>query len=354
MIYRIFASKDTFITSYRRFGTPQTASNAGASEILYLFKQAAITASLSASVARVLVQFDLSEFTALSASGGAPLSGTQFRLRLADAQHANTLPSSYDVEVQAVAQDWDEGRGQDLDNFSDKGFANWDKAKSNVFWAAPGSSGSGVVAHQHFDTGHEDLDLNVTQIVESWLSGNLTNYGFLAHVSSTQEADLSDYYIKMFYSRQTHFPDQRPYLEAAWDDSVQTGSLSQATSSGQFFVAMPNLKSRYTTEESPILRLFVRDRSYNPSVVLTASSDANGLAVANAYYRITNDRTSEVVVPFGTGSTPTTKISYDSHGNYFKFYMKSLSPSEVYRIVLLFDVGGQKQIIDEGFKFRVT
>lgn len=353
MIYRIFPQKDTFITSFRRSAVPQTASNIGASEILQLFKQAPPTASLAAGLGRILMRFDLSEFTALSASGDAPLSGTQFSLKLTTARHGETLPSSFDVEVQALTQDWDEGRGQDLDNYSDKGYANWDKAKSNVFWSVPGASGSGGIAVQHFDTGHEDLSVDVTSIVNAWLSGGIENDGFRASVSSSQEADEFDYYVKMFHSRQTHFLDKRPYLEARWDDSVQTGSVA-TTGSGFFFVAVPNLKDEYEQDESPVLRLFVRDKDYNPAVVLTGSSSANGLAVANAYYRITNDRTDEIVVPFGTGSLKTTKLSFDAKGNYFKFFMKSLSPREVYRIVFLFDVGGQRQIIDQGFKFKVV
>jgi hypothetical protein len=120
------------------------------------------------------------------------------------------------------------------------------------------------------------------------------------------------------------------------------------------FVNIVNLRNEYDRTEIPRFDLFVRDRDYNPAVVLTASSDHRGLVVTKAYYQLQNDRTDEVVVPFGTGSIETTRLSYDKRGNYFNFHIRSLSPGNVYRIVFLFDVDGQRKFVDQGFKFRVA
>ena len=191
MIYRIFPSKDTFITNYRLNSVPRTGSNFGSSEILHVFKQAGISGSVgstaTASLGRILSSFDLGTYAALTASGEFPSSGVSFFLKMYDAQHCGELPTSYDVEVQALSQPWDEGRGHDVDNFSDRGVANWDKAKSNLFWTIPGASGSGAISTFHFDDGHENLDVDVTEIVQQWLSGTITNNGFLLKISSSQE-----------------------------------------------------------------------------------------------------------------------------------------------------------------------
>lgn len=448
-IFRIFAQNDTFITNYLKDNVAQTGSNFGASEILYLFKQTAITSSLSSSLARILMKFDFSGIAALTASNQAPASGISYRLFLRDARHAQTKPASYDVEIFQLSRSWDEGNGQDLDTFLDAGYANWMKAKSNVSWTAPGGDIiSSPSVTTHFDTGHEDLNVDITPIVNSWLTGSRTNNGLLIRVSSSQEADSSDYYIKMFHSRVTHFPDRRPYIEAAWDDSrrddrdnfvfdntgslflynivrgqltniptvgtnkllvritdksgtlttvtashtgitgiysasfaIATGSYSgsvfndiwfsgsrtyttgtfyptddfsvQSVPVGPYFVSFPNIKNTYRADETVRFNMFVRRRDYNPAVVLTASSDASGLVVTKAYYRIDNDRTREIVVPFGTGSVETTRLSYGGKGNYFDFFMSSLSENELYRIVLLFDVDGKRQVIDGNWKFRV-
>jgi len=445
MFYRIFSSKDTFITNERlNGGTPLTSSNCGASEILHVHKQAGF--DLTASFAHAITEFDLAELVDVTGSA----TSIAYWLKLTDTQHDQTLPSSFDLEVQALSQDWDEGRGRDVDFFSDKGFANWDKAKSNSFWSVPGASGSGPIISTHFDTGHENLDVDVTSIVQEWLSGNITNNGFLVKISSSLEADDKDYYVKMFHGRSTHFLDKRPFLEARWNDAASddrnnfffgisgslflnhvvhgqlvnipevgtgqigvrvvdasgtvgifTGShylpgqysvtfaLPSASFSGslfrdiwfdlattprwymtgsfgiandlnstnvqtkRYFVNVTNLKDVYDLDESPRLDLFVRPNDYNPARVLTASLDANGTVVTRGYYRIVNDRTDEVVVPFGTGSLQYTKMSYDQKGNYFKLFMKSLSLGNVYRIMFLLDVDGQRQYIDQGFKFRV-
>ena len=450
MFYRIYSNKDTFITSHQLNNVPRTGSNFGACEILHVHKQ--IESNGSASFGRILSYFDITSIAALTASAQAPSASIEYRLKLAHTQHDQAQPSSFDLEIQAVSQDWDEGKGRDVDFFSDKGVANWDKAKSNVFWTTVGASGSGPIVKAHFDIGDENLDVDVTTIVQQWLSGNIPNYGFVIKLSSSLELDTEDYYIKMFHARNTHFGDKRPHIEARWNDSMRddrnnmlydvTGSLflynrvhgefqnipgvgtgsigirisdrsgsikiltgshtgitgvysvefalttgsysgslmtdvwfnlaSTSTSymsatftpgshagtmnvqPQKYFASITNLKDVYDLEEVPRLGMYVMPADYNPARVLTASLDLNGTVITKAYYKIVNDRTDEVVVPFSTGTLEFTRLSYDQNGNYFKIYMNTLTSGNVYRILFLFDVDGQRQYIDQGHKFRVV
>lgn len=455
MIYRIRCGKDTTITNYRRFNVAMTGSNSGLSETLQIFRVAPISSSvayITGSSARILAEFDLSAYCALTASGEIPSVSSLFYLKLKNQEHANTLPSSYDIEIERLARQWDEGRGLDLERYADKYVANWDKARSNVWWTTPGSDVTGsLIATQHFDYGDEDLDCNVSSLVNSWLSGGIPNNGFLIHLSSTLETGSSDYYIKQFHSRHTHFKDNAPYLEARWDDSIRddrsnfifdnTGSLylyniirGQLTNiigvgtgnnvmtvkindlsgtiktvsasftgltgiysasfaivsssySGSLFsdrwysgsttfmtgnftpsnnfsvptltqnkyiIHVTNLKNEYEQDEKVRFNLFARPVDYNPATVLTASSTIQGSIITKAYYKIINDRTKDVVIPFGTGSVETTRLSYNGNGNYFDFYMSSLSPGNVYRIVLLVQENNTRQIIDKSFKFKIV
>jgi hypothetical protein len=455
MIYRIYPSKDTFITNYKRNNVAQTGSNAGASEILYTFRKSSVSGTStysSGSVARILTQFDLSSITTLTASNKAPTNGITYKLKMSDARHAKTLPSSYDLEIAQLTTDWDEGRGIDIDNYSDKGFANWDKAKSNAYWTAAGSDFTlSKVVTSHFDEGDEDLDVNVTSQVNDWLAGSTANRGFIIKMTSSIEDGDTDFYIKMFHARNTHYLGKRPCLEAQWDDSVKddrtnfifdnTGSLylynivrgqltnisnvgtgnnvltvkisdasgTLATYSGshtgiagiysatfalatgsysgskfydtwflnskvyvtnsfypqanapsddleekQYFFNVTNLKNEYESDELVRFRVFARNNNYNPAVVLTASSGPKPVIINKAYYRIDDDRTNEVIIPFGTGSVETTRLSYDKNGNYFDFYMSSLAPNNVYRILFLLVDNGQNQLVDKGFKFKVV
>jgi hypothetical protein len=283
--------------------------------------------------------------------------------------------------------------------------------------------------------------------VNAWLTGGLTNNGFLVRMSGAFELASTDYYVKKFFARETFFNDKKPYLEARWDDSLKddrndfvfdnsgtlflynevrgqlqdipgigsgsiyvqiqdssgtllvltgseigqpgiyscsfllpTGSYSgsvfydiwysgsraymtgvfyptdnfaqQSIDPSVFFVSMPNLKNQYRQTESPTIRIFTRRQDYNPAAVATMSSGPYGLTMYKAYYQIENDRTDAVVIPFGTGSPETTRLSYDLQGNYFRMYVSSLPTGSVYRVTLLYDVDGQQQLIDSSFKFK--
>jgi hypothetical protein len=462
VIYRIFPSKDNWITNLVApfVNVPVTGSNFGASEILELFKKVGVSGAGgwagSSSLGRVLMQFDFSRWNQLTSSLDAPRSPL-WRLVMKNARHAETLPSSYDVEVISLSRSWDEGPGYDHETFVDKGQSNWVQARSDSYWTTLGGDLlTDVISTYHFDDGSEDLDVDVGRNVSRWLSGTVINNGLCVRVSSSLETNALDYYVKKFHSRQTNFLDRRPYLESRWDDSVRddranfvfdysgtlylynkvrgqltnipgiplgqncmnvriadlsgtlmtlsaswtglpgiysasftlaTGSYSgsrfndiwtsgsrvymtgafvpsddfsrQSLGNARLVASVPNLKSIYTTDESPDLRVYIREYDYNPPVVLTASiSSPGGLMVTRGYYRVDNDRTKEQVVPFGTGSyeggTDWTRLSYDENGNYFGFHMGALAPGQVYRIVLLIDQDGQRQVLDGGFKFKVV
>ena len=71
---------------------------------------------------------------------------------------------------------------------------------------------------QHFDQGHEDLELDVTEFVNAWLSGTVDPNGFLLKFGNVEEENEVDYYRKVFYSHETQTVEKIPYLEARWDD----------------------------------------------------------------------------------------------------------------------------------------
>ncbi len=229
MIFRIYPTKDTFISNdfQEPFRTRLTGANVGASEELDVFKRAGISGAIgslaSSSLARALLQFDLSEFCALTASGDIPSTGLSFRLRMNHKTSACTRPSSFDLVVRPMSSSWDEGLGQDV-FLGDKGFANWSKRTSTSFWTVPGGDFlPSPTATTHFDTGIEDLDVDVTSIVLGWLDGSIMNNGLGVMMTSSIESDAlyTDYYQKKFYSRQTGYFDRVPYIEVRASDSVR-------------------------------------------------------------------------------------------------------------------------------------
>ena len=117
-------------------------------------------------------------------------------------------------------------------------------------WTRPGGdydTGEGSTFQQTFEKGTEDLEIDVTTLVEQWLHspGNVlgdkssARYGFGVHLTSSQEAkyentDMTDgtngllknptgstdsYYTKKFFARGSEYFFKRPVIEARWDSS---------------------------------------------------------------------------------------------------------------------------------------
>jgi hypothetical protein len=122
----------------------------------------------------------------------------------------------------------------------------------------------------------------------------------------------------------------------------------------QYVISVKNLKKEYDLNELIRFNLFVRTRGYNPAVVNTGSLVHWNTVIEKGYYRIDNATTNEQVIPLGTGSVETTRMSYDKNGNYFNFYMNTLAQREVYKLVFFFEIDGQLQKIDQNFRFRVV
>jgi hypothetical protein len=453
MIYRIYPIKDTFITN--DYVAPNltrlTGANLGASEELDVFKRAGISGAIgpagSSSLGRVLMQFDLSKFCELTASGEIPTAGMTVRLRVNHKTRGCPEPESYGMTIRPVSSSWDEGDGMDVTEYADDGFANWEKRSSTEYWATAGGDYlTSPTASAYFDTGVEDIDEDVTSIVNGWLSGTFPNYGLGISITASLESDAvyTDYYRKKFYSRHSSYRDRRPYLEVRTTDFrrddranmqwSRTGSLwlynviggvfqdlsgevvatiadssgtllyvtashvgtglysasfalpsssysgsvfydmwraggtQQITSSFTFSRPNPvttltqypvtarirNMQDEYLPEDAPVFEVFFRKRPHTLPVVQTASLGPVPYVVERAWYAIENEATRERVVPFGTGSQNHTMLSYGGSGNSFKFHMTNLHAGNVYRIVLLVDEQGRKQVIDPGFKFKVV
>ncbi len=228
MIFRIYPSKDTFITNDFRYPnyTRLTGANVGWCEELDVYKRPGSSGSLgwigSSSLGRILMQFDMTRFTALTSSRDIPTSGMTFFLRLNHKTHGDTQPESYDLRVRPVSASWDEGRGHDV-NLRDNGVANWEKRTSSAYWATVGGDFlASPSASAHFDDGTEDLEIDITPIVNGWLSGTIPNYGLVISMTDTVEANsnYSNYYQKKFYSRHSDYEDRRPYIEVRTSDFV--------------------------------------------------------------------------------------------------------------------------------------
>ena len=152
-------------------------------------------------------------------------------------------------------------------------------------------------------------------------------------------------------------------LTASVASSVfMTGTFTPVFLSGnqydpnQEFIIDPDLRSEYTTNEYTRIRVNVRNKNFKTShlrIVHTGSLSQDREYVEKMYYSIVNDQTNETVVPFGTGSTEFTRLSYNGDGNYFDIFMNWAIPGFVYRIKFLVYFNKNKKTYDDSWRFKV-
>lgn len=271
-IKRYYAEKDTTITNAfkKNLITRGTGSNMGESDILEVFSIYGQASTSSLEAARALVQFDIASLKADRDLEVIPASGSvSFYLRMFNAKHSQTLPSKFYLEVKPVTSEWEEGYGLDMENYRDAGAANWAEAQDGISWSSEGGDYSSDVAFrkvQYFERGYEDLEVDITNIVEDQIGfiegapgATLSNYGYGVFLTSSQESSDLSYFTKKFFARGSEFFYKKPVLEARWDSSVLDDRANFYYSSS-LAPAEDNLNNLY-------LYNFVRGRLTNiPSV----------------------------------------------------------------------------------------
>jgi hypothetical protein len=249
-IKRYFSDADNTITNAFKSNltTRGTDANMGASDVLEVFSIYGQASSGSTELERVLIKFPISEITGDRSTGDLPIAGgVSFYLKMSNARHSQTVPRQFTMNISAVSRSWEEGFGLDMDEYSDIVYPNnegstWMSASQTEAWTRMGGDyHDSPVYTDYFDTGIEDLEVDVTPLIEEWVAGTKDNYGFGIHLTGTQEAYYSgsagadsaagqlnnligsqySFYTKKFFGRNSEFYYKRPYIEARWDSALK-------------------------------------------------------------------------------------------------------------------------------------
>ena len=116
---------------------------------------------------------------------------------------------------------------------------------------------------------------------------------------------------------------------------------------------MPKLKQNYSTKETARFRFFTRKQNWSPTIYTKATEVSNADIVESAFYKIFRVSDGLEVIPYGTGSTNHTKMSYDQSGSYFDLDMKMLQADYSYGLSVAYYLNGKYVEQPEVFKFRV-
>jgi len=271
---------NTIVNAYEsNLTTRATGSNAGEADVLEVYSVYGRQMSSSQELSRVLVKFPITDVISDRTAGEIPASGSvSFYLRMYSAASSKTVPRDYTLTFLAVSQSWQEGVGLDLENYKDKTNgnegSNWmsaSNAASGYWTEINGTLLAGGSYHtaskpnddvdteihiftQDFSTGLEDVEVNITPLVEQWIDSVYPNYGIGVKLSASYEAyssssldsagyrkpqrlgtgsatsaeqgiiynpsgSTTSYYTKRMFARGTQYFFKRPVIEARWDST---------------------------------------------------------------------------------------------------------------------------------------
>jgi hypothetical protein len=318
-IKRYFANADTTITNAFKSNlfTRGISGNMGQSDILEVFSIYGQANPSSSELSRVLVQFPINDLVTDRSNGLIPASGSvSWFLKLYNAKHSDTVPKDFTLTISAVSRSWDEGYGLDMENYSDFGYANWNSAasSSNVgitnWTSAGGDYHTSPTSSQFFNNGTEDLVVDVSTLVEQWIVGSKSNYGFGIKLTSSQEQAAESFYTKRFFARGTEFFFKRPTLEARWN-SVRRDNRGYFYASSSLASAQDNLNTIY-------LYNVVRGRLANIPVIGTG----------NIYVKVFDDPSGSNTIT----TTPNNPVTggWVSTGIYSASFALNTTASEVF------------------------
>lgn len=138
---------------------------------------------------------------------------------------------SFDLILFPLEQEWDEGVGYD---YGDCGFdgdvktsycpSNWNEAQTNIPWkGGPGvysNSGTTILREQHFEHGDENLEIDITDIVNDYITGGTINYGLGVAFSERLEESITPnkQYVGFFTRHTQSFFE--PHVETIYDNPI--------------------------------------------------------------------------------------------------------------------------------------
>lgn len=224
-IRRYIASKDTTITNAYEDNLQRRAINANMGksdslEVFYLYNRVRDNTSEKS---RILLQFPIENIISDRQLQLIPDSGSvQFVLKMSNVAHYNTTPTDFSLVVNALSRSWDEGFGLDMEGYKDSGQANWVSASSTQAWNIDGGDYYNAPEFtQHFMEGTEDLEVDITSLVEQWISGSIENHGVIIRFSDSIESGNINYYTKKFSARGSEFFYKKPWIEARYDATIK-------------------------------------------------------------------------------------------------------------------------------------
>ena len=355
-------------------------------------------------LSRAILHFDLSDISQSIVAGN--IVNPKFYLSLKTAE-AKEIPTSYTLAAYPLAKQWEMGTGHKYDGagiadgvswkFSDGTTLKWwtnqslsDLTGGGIWYVDSASLGSGsgyaqppfvspnpynpfpfcsgslpvtgspiqpvtgpLVCSQSFNYQTSDVYMDVTTIVNAWLSNTVPNYGLI--VLHSGESDNVDYGKLRFFSKETN-TIYSPYLDVAWQDAVFSVSASLSSSFDPLdiqdaVVSVKNMTAEY--KHGSIIKFNVTGRKRYPIKTFTNKlSDylEPYYLPFDSFYTIRDAESEETVIPYDIF----TRISFDYSGNYFHLDTTGLPQERHFRIEIRSEQSGSINTFTIPTTFKIT
>ena len=373
-IYKLFPNKDTTLYSL------YPDKNSGLDSILEVYNKTYYSDPIfisTAEIARTLISFDSTEISDVL-NDLVSSSQWQSNLRLFNAKTTGVINNST-LFIHPLAQDWENGTGKS-DNIPEtqngtswtwttfSGGSKWATSSFGAYvtasfktsnpgggvWYTGSSTGLKYNVTQSFNIRSiKDVNTDITDIVKSWYSSSINNYGVILKWSSSLEYNQSGSVEPnmSLFSVDTHtiYP---PQLEFRWNDyTFNTGSSTNTfITSSQIVITLPNNEGFFNQNSIKKFKLNVRPQYPVRTYQTSSFYISNYYLPTSSYYAVKDLDTNEFIIDFDTVYT---KISADSEGNYIKIYMNGLEPERYYKILVKTLINGETLILDDDYYFKV-
>lgn len=227
---------------------------------------------------------------------------------------------------------------------------------------APVTGGFGC--SQSFAYQTSDVRMDVTNIVNAWISNTIENNGLI--LLHSDETSSVDYGSLRFFSKETN-TIYSPYIDVVWNDAkldweqpgFDTGS-AELIQIRDAVVNMKNMSKEY--KHGDILRMDVTARKRYP--IKTFASYPNPAGAINrfsdylypyylpsaSFYCIRDAESDSDIIPYDCY----TRLSFDSNGNYFMLDTTGLPQERYMKVQIRTEQSGSITTFDIPTVFKVT
>lgn len=264
---------------------------------------------------------------------------------------------SFDLIFFFIPYEWDEGKGFDFvedlyrgdhSAFSTDGsswkknrnFFKWDEdgiyttehlsRELDLFTHPQGNKSDIIFAYKHFDKGNEDLELDITEVFNKFITGELCNYGFgIAFAPSyenVKDQKMSSY-VGFFTGHTNSYFE--PYVETTYNETIEDDRTN-------FYLDKPNKLYFYTSVGGSFVNLDRLPTCTIEDVVYDVKQASKGIyyvdiTLPSSEYSVDTmfyDEWSDLVYKGQHFPDVTLDFVTKSHNNYFSFGLPSANKEE--------------------------